>query len=79
MRFEISRSSGKNPPCQGASLAVVDEWDNKWYTIEVGSLNELLTLVREHGSIIVAEGYTPRGDGEASFSMTLEIYDDYRE
>jgi hypothetical protein len=78
VKFEISRTNGSRlAPCKGAKLDSVDEWGNRTYTIEVGTLNELIVLVREYGPIIIAEGYEP-GNKDAD-PLTLEIYDGYRE
>ena len=47
---------------------------NVW-TIEINSIEELVTLSRKYGEIIIADHYLDINDGHP----TLEIYDDYRE
>ena len=47
---------------------------NVW-AIEINSIEELVTLSRKYGEIIISDHYLDINDGHP----TLEIYDDYRE
>ena len=69
MKFQIARTSdysSTNPPCIGAGGEPHD------WTIELESLDDLVSLARQHGEIIVTVI-------ENSPMPYLEIYDDYRE
>ena len=74
MKFEIKRTSldpyihGDVPPCEEA----IRESDYVW-SIEVGSLEELVSLCSKYGDLII-ERYSRTGEVD-----TIEIYDDYRE
>ena len=71
MKFEITRTSidsyvGEDiPPCKEAVRESPWHW-----SIEVNSINELVTLCQKYGHLIVMEF----ADGYG-----IEIYDDYRE
>ena len=74
MKFEIKRTSldpyihKDVPPCEEA----IRESDYVW-SIEVGSLEELVSLCSKYGDLII-ERYSRTGEVD-----TIEIYDDYRE
>ena len=74
MKFEIKRTSldpyihEDVPPCEEA----IRESDYEW-SIEVGSLEELVSLCSKYGDLII-ERYSRAGE-----VYTIEIYDDYRE
>jgi len=73
MKFEISRSSGDVPVCDGAILESESEYFSVW-TIEISTLEELLELSDSLGNLIISsENYS--GGNKPS----IEIYDTYRE
>ncbi len=86
MRFAVSRSSnrGSSQPVDGAV------WDyfprvpetvvhsKKGWFIEIGSLEELMAFMHEHGKLIISA----RDPGDVVKGIEfpfIEIYDDYRE
>ena len=78
MTFEIERTSDWNAskkPCEGAILAHEEtETDYARYHIEIGSLEDLVALMKREGEIIIREG----GYKEDGLPV-IEIYDTYRE
>jgi len=74
MKFRIFRTSnlyGDERPCSGA----VEVGKNEW-AVELSSLEELLTMVREYGKLILLP--EPVLDRESA-EIRLEIYDMWRE
>lgn len=78
MLVSVFRTSGTgcDPPCKDAVLDSIDEWGNHDWKVEIGSLEDLIALVREYGDFVVSAGYE---EGDADAPITLEIYDYYRE
>lgn len=91
MEFNIKRTSTgylndeSIPPCAGARIAREYEEDMMtppWFTITINSLEELIQLVKENGSIIIEqtepkyEFFETEGIVE---EFIIEVYDGHRE
>ena len=71
MKFNVSTTSCRVPPYEGAKCMGKDQWDNEKWIIEVNSLEELLAVSDKSDCSIIVQ----RGEEE----NYIEIYDGYRE
>lgn len=73
-KFIVTRTSGtwdnSERPLDGAKYELINN-KHTWF-MNVGSLKELIDLVKREGKIVVSEHHFPN-------QITIEIYDDYRE
>jgi hypothetical protein len=84
MKFRIKRTSQscfcESKPCDGAYIDKFEpdsrdsHYDQRWWAIEIESLDDLLALAEKEGEIIVKAPSKYTDD-----LPEIEIYDDYRE
>ena len=76
MKFIVSRTSlwsrdNNDSPCEEAKAKRLE--NNRVWTIEINTLEELINFRKKYGEIILTISTYPEIDNE------IEIYDDYRE
>ena len=80
MKFRIKRTSdwfSEERPCAGAKFISEDDDGRKLWTIEINTIEELLTLREQIGEDLIL-GWTSNDEPE-DIMGAIEIYDSYRE
>ena len=78
MKFEVSRASGNEPPCEGAveehKVYVRHDGSEYHYTVWVIDIEDIMAFVSTYGKCIL----DPIGDDDGT-APAIKIYDGYVE